>query len=388
MSKLRILFVDDDINILSAFKRQLRRQYDVHTAPGGKAGLELLKNSDVFPVIVADMQMPEMNGIQFLSQVKDKYPDSVRLMLTGNADQKTAVEAVNEGNVFRFLNKPCSAALLVSAIDSALEQYRLITAEKELLEGTLNGSIHLLTDILSMVAPRVFGRVTAMKEEAVEIARALRLSDTWNMEMATMLSHIAYVSLPPDTLEKVRNGDILKSTEEHMLEALPDTGSKLLKNIPRLDEVAHIVKYQIKHFDGSGFPEDDVSGDKIPMESRILKVMHDMADLTTRGMAAGDAIQQLKDRKGFYDPQVIDTVAWFSAEGDDESIQVSSIEVKVSDLRPGQVLTQQAETMDGRLLISPGKPLSSMVIARLRCFHQLYKIREPMHVECKEAAFK
>ena len=294
MSKSRVLFVDDDVNILSAFKRQLRRQYEVHTAPGGKEGLELLKSSEEFPVVVADMQMPEMNGVEFLLQVKELYPNTVRLMLTGNADQKTAVDAVNEGNVFRFMNKPVSAALLASAIDSALEQHRLITAEKELLEGTLNGAIHLLTDILSMVAPNVFGRVTGMREEAIEIGRAMRLSETWNMEMATMLSHIAYVSLPPDTLEKVRSGAVLKSNEMHLLESLPDTGSKLLMNIPRLEEVANIVRYQSKNFDGSGIPEDSVAGESIPMESRILKVMHDIADLTSRGMGKADAIQQLK----------------------------------------------------------------------------------------------
>jgi len=384
MSKSRILFVDDDKNILSAFKRQLRKQYEVHTAVGGKEALGILENEDVYPVIVADMQMPEMNGIEFLTHVKELYPNSVRLMLTGNADQRTAVIAVNEGNVFRFLNKPCSVGQLITAIDSALEQYRLITAEKELLEGTLNGSIQLLTDILSMVAPNVFGQVTAMREEAVEIARALRLSDTWNMEMATMLSHIAYVSLPPETLAKVRSGETLKSTEEHILESLPDIGSKLLVNIPRLEGVAHIVKYQNKNYDGSGFPEDDISGDDIPMESRILKVLHDLTDLVSRGMNKGDAIQQLKERSGFYDTKVLDTVTWFTAEGDDESLEVNSIEITVNQLRPGHVLTQQAETMEGRLLISPGRPLSSMVIARLRCFHRLHKIREPLHVEQKE----
>ncbi len=106
MSASRILFVDDDPNILSAYQRNLRKRFPISTALNAEQGLELLQSEGPFAVIVADMQMPGTNGIQFLRKAREKAPDSVRLMLTGNADQKTAMDAVNEGHVFSILNKP------------------------------------------------------------------------------------------------------------------------------------------------------------------------------------------------------------------------------------------------------------------------------------------
>src|SRR6184192_4097590 len=102
-----------------------------------------------YVVVVADMQMPGMNGVQFLTKAEAFSPDTVRIMLTRNADQKTAADAVNQGHVFRFLNKPCSPEQLAVTLTAGLKQYKLITAERELLESTLNGSVKLLTDILS-----------------------------------------------------------------------------------------------------------------------------------------------------------------------------------------------------------------------------------------------
>src|SRR5271165_2133310 len=103
----KILFVDDEPNVLAAFERQLRKEFAVETALGPWAGLKALQNRQDYAVVVADMRMPEMNGVEFLAKVKHSAPDVVRMMLTGNADQTTATEAVNHGSIFRFLNKPC-----------------------------------------------------------------------------------------------------------------------------------------------------------------------------------------------------------------------------------------------------------------------------------------
>jgi len=102
----KILFVDDDPNILNSFKRQLRKMYQISTASSGQDGLDLIKKKGPFAVVLADMKMPHMDGITFLKKVKELSPDSIRLMITGNADQKTAISALHEGNVFRFINNP------------------------------------------------------------------------------------------------------------------------------------------------------------------------------------------------------------------------------------------------------------------------------------------
>jgi hypothetical protein len=104
------------------------------------------------------MRMPGMNGVQFLAQVRQAAPNTVRMMLTGYSDISAAMDAVNEGNIFRFLAKPCEQEILAKAIASGLVQYRLVRSEKDLLENTLMGSIKVLTDVLGAVSPEAFGK--------------------------------------------------------------------------------------------------------------------------------------------------------------------------------------------------------------------------------------
>jgi len=130
----KILLVDDEQSILDAFSRQLRKKYHMATALSGSEGMEKIAESGPFAVIISDMRMPVMDGIAFLSEVRQAAPESVRMMLTGNSDQHTAIEAINRGSIFRFLTKPCTHEDLTEAIDAGLEQYRLIAGEKELLK--------------------------------------------------------------------------------------------------------------------------------------------------------------------------------------------------------------------------------------------------------------
>lgn len=108
----KILCVDDDSNILQGYKRALRRDFDIFIAEGGLEALSIIEKEGPFAVVVSDMRMPVMDGVQFLSRVRDIAPETVRMMLTGNADQQTAIIAVNEGNIFRFLTKPCPPDVL------------------------------------------------------------------------------------------------------------------------------------------------------------------------------------------------------------------------------------------------------------------------------------
>jgi len=102
----KILLVDDDCNILDAYRRSLSREFLMETAVGGEQALKLLAQDDPFAVVVSDMRMPGMDGIQLLNTIKSQSPDTIRVMLTGNADMDTAIKAINEGSIFRFLNKP------------------------------------------------------------------------------------------------------------------------------------------------------------------------------------------------------------------------------------------------------------------------------------------
>ena len=136
-TKPSILCVDDEVNILEGLQDNLRRKFKVHTASSGAEGLAVLKSEGPFPVVISDMRMPEMNGAEFLSQVRNLYPDSMRILLTGQSDIESAISAVNEGQIFRFLTKPCETDNLASVIQLAVEQNQLGRLEKDLLENML-----------------------------------------------------------------------------------------------------------------------------------------------------------------------------------------------------------------------------------------------------------
>src|SRR5260221_11607169 len=302
---IKILCVDDEANVLQAYQRNLRKQFSIETALGGEPALALIASQGPYAVIVTDMQMPGMDGVEFLTRVRQKAPDTVRLMLTGNADQKTAVEAVNKGHVFQFLNKPCPPEMLAVALENAIKQHRLITAEREVLENTLNGSIKMLTEVLSSADPHSFGQGEILRNYMRTFAQSLQIAQTWDLELAAMLSQIGSVTLPPELVKKNRESHGLSGPEKDLLVRVPEIGSKLLANIPRLESVAKIILYQNKNYDGSGFPVDAVAGDEIPIGSRILKVLSDLAKLESVRIPKFKALDQMQSRAGWYDPRVL-----------------------------------------------------------------------------------
>ena len=130
---LHILCVDDEPKVLEGLALNLRRHYRVSTASGGQEGLALISGSDPPAIVVSDMRMPGMNGAAFLSQVREQAPNIIRILLTGQADLDSALAAVNQGQIFRFLTKPCSPQAMLAAMGAGAEQYRLVMAEKEIL---------------------------------------------------------------------------------------------------------------------------------------------------------------------------------------------------------------------------------------------------------------
>ena len=375
----KILCVDDDANVLAGYQRNWRRRFAIDTALSGKESLNLLQRQGPYAVVVADMQMPEMNGIELLSRIRELSPQTVRIMLTGNADQQVAVEAVNKGHIFRFLNKPCPPDTLALAMEAGLEQHRLITAEKELLEKTLSGSIKMLTEILSMVEPQIFGRAQMLRDYAKAVAVTLGVNPTWELEMAALLSQIAYVTIPAAIMQKDRTGGALNPAEKQMLTRIPEIGNKLLLNIPRMESVARIVHYQNKFYDGSGFPHDSVAGDQIPLGARILRVLTDLIRQEIDAVPKGEIIEQMKRRVGAYDPKVINAV--FSTLVQDAAVPKSGQAILAKDMAPGQVLLSAVTTNDGVLIVPAGTEISQMLIEKLKNFASLSGIKEPIYVK-------
>ncbi|MCC5023297.1 MAG: response regulator [Candidatus Synoicihabitans palmerolidicus] len=144
---MKILFVDDGPMVLAAFRRSLRYQVEFDTVVE-RAEVLALKEHTRYAVVVADMTMPRMRGVVLLEKVRQLFPETVRVMLTGNADQVTAVDAVNRGQVFRFIHKPCPAESLLPILREALTHHQVLSAEHELLENTLFGIMRVMSEIL------------------------------------------------------------------------------------------------------------------------------------------------------------------------------------------------------------------------------------------------
>lgn len=372
----KVLCVDDEANILQAHERGLRKHFHIETALGAEQALAVLETQGPFAVVVSDMRMPGMDGVQLLGEVRQRAPDTVRIMLTGHADLQTTIEAVNEGNIFRFLTKPCPPETLANVLRAGLAQYRLVTAEKDLLEKTLRGAIKVLTDVLSLTNPTAFGHASRVRRVVRKLCEKLRVGNSWEFEISAMLSQIGCVTVPPDTLDNMYHGRTLRAEEVQMLEAHPVVGRDLVANIPRLEDIAEMIAYQQKRFDGTGLPSDSLAGDNIPLGARILKIALDYDTLKWSGDTDLQVIVELRNRSGWYDPEVLaalDAITGFEIELD---IQ----EIGVKDLTTQMVIAEDVTTTDGTLLVSKGQDVTSSLRQRLRNFAQNNKLQEPIHV--------
>ncbi|MBI3602998.1 MAG: response regulator [Nitrospirae bacterium] len=371
-----ILCVDDDPNILDAYQRQLRKQFRIETALGGERGLAAVAERGPFAVVVSDLRMPDMDGIRFLGKVRDLAPDTVRMMLTGNADVQAAIEAVNVGHIFRFLTKPCPPEFFAGALTAGLAQYRLVTAEKELLEQTLSGSIKVLSDVLALVNPEAFGRSARVTRYVGEIAVQMNVPDLWCVKTAAMLSQVGCIILPEPALTKLYRGQTLTAEESQLFNQHPFVASDLLGSIPRMEPVAKIIKYQEKRFDGSGVPRDACQGEAIPIGARILKVALDFDALEAADTPKDVAFERLKQRAGWYDPAVLQALKIAFA----REIKHETLSVKVSEFAPGMILAQDVENQSGLLLLAKGQEVTQPLMMRLQNFSNAFGVQEPIAV--------
>jgi response regulator RpfG family c-di-GMP phosphodiesterase len=379
----RILLVDDEPLILEVFQRGLSERFTVDTAPGGKEALGLLRTRGPYAVVLADMTMPGMPGVELLEHVRALSPDTVRMMLTGNIDQKVAVAAVNRGQVSQFLNKPAGLDVLVPALEAGLDEYARKLQDRELFESTLVGSVSLLTDVLGMVARDALGRGQRLRDAMGRFAEYLGAPSRWELELGALLSSVGLTAVPSGILRKIAASDPLTPEEEMVMERVPRIGRDLLVAIPRFSDVAEIVFYQRKNFDGSGFPADGIAGEVIPLGARILAILHDRFDLEEAGVETARVKETMSARTGRYDPVLLKRC--FKCFPDLLIPAVSSSRpvtpLPATDLRPGDIVASDLMTKGGVTLVSAGTILSAMMIARLENFRILHELQEPLLIQ-------
>lgn len=201
---VRILCVDDDSNVLQSYRRALRKRLQIDTALSGEEALRAMDNQGPYAVVVSDMRMPGMNGVEFLKRVKVNAPDTVRMMLTGHADLRTVLEAINDGYVFRFITKPCPPDQFARVLEAGLAQYRLITAERSLvaqlsdakqqMESFLAAAAHDLRSPLITIAHNATFARKSLENGATEVAKHLDRIQSAEKDMLNLLDQLSEVS--------------------------------------------------------------------------------------------------------------------------------------------------------------------------------------------------
>ncbi len=379
-----VLIVDDEQILLDTYALVCSTQYIADTALDAAAGLAKFEAGNSYAVVLSDMNMPRVSGAAFLAQVRARWPDTVRIMLTGNRDQATAVAALHQGNVFRFLNKPCSPDALLEAVAAGIRQYELQVAERELLEKTLNGSVQILSEMLAMAEPALMVRAQKLRERAASLARHLRLENAWEIEIAAMLRTIGSMTIPHEIVLKSRRGLALTASEQQMIQRIPEIGSTLVTRIPRLEGVARIILYQDKNFDGTGFPKDNIRGELIPMGARLLAIVAELLRLEAAGAAPGAALDALGSKTGRYDPKLLQALR--APEAPAGAADASGEPVLLADLRVGQTLAKDIVTVDGVMLVSSGYSITETLLQKLKNYAASTGLVEPLFIERRPIA--
>jgi len=311
----RILFVDDDPKLLASVQRMLGGHYAVHTAPSATEGLEMVRAKGPFAVIVSDLKMPGMGGLEFLARVREEDPESIRMVLSGYADLENALDAVNNGYVFRIMAKPCSKETLEVALDAALEQRRLLRDREEVvalrhLRGAMDGIVIGFANLVEARDPYTAGHQRSVTGLAVALAESLGLERDrlQGLRLASGVHDIGKVYVPAEFLNRPGR---LTSEEFAIIKSHPDVGYSILSPVAFPWPVADMVRQHHERLDGSGYPLG-LAGDGILFESRIMAVA-DVVDAISShrpyrpGRGIDYALDEIKKGSGtVYDPAVVE----------------------------------------------------------------------------------
>jgi CheY-like chemotaxis protein len=367
------LFVDDEPRVLDGIRRQLRNRFQVTTADDPEKGLSTLESEGPFAVVVSDMRMPRMNGAQFLARVREQSPDTIRMILSGQSDLDAAIDAVNNGSIFRFLTKPVSPESLAQTLQTGLDQFRLVAGEKDLLDRTLGGAIQVLTEVLSLAHPEAFSRARRMETSMEAIAEKLGIQDPWEFRLAALFSQIGCISLPTEVVAKVNAGKTLSTTEAVMFNEHPAVAAKLLRNIPRLQRVAQMVEDQMVPPKPELLPKPTSEWPIEELGAQTLRIVSELDLLLAKDPSRPKALDRLRSHHSV-------PAAILEALDAGDTIQREMVLKSLSAMQivRGMVLAQDVRCKSGVLLAREGQEVSDTMVSRLRNFVVGVGVEEPI----------
>jgi response regulator RpfG family c-di-GMP phosphodiesterase len=413
-----LLFVDDEANILSSLKRLFRPLgYRIFTAESGKEGLEIMEQEKV-ELVISDMRMPEMSGAQFLEQVRAKWPDVVRILLTGYADITSTIDAINKGQIYRYISKPWEDNDITITVRQAFERKRLEHEKTRLEELTLRQneelrelnasleekvkarteeirqtmgflelsheklkksfitSVKMFSNLMELREGTMGGHSRRVAELARIIAARMNLKDSEinDLMVAALLHDIGKIGLPDSLIRKPFS--MLSSEERAEYIKHPVKGQMALMELDQFKGAAELIRVHHERFDGKGYP-DGLSGMAVPLAARILAVANEYdalqnGSLTAKPMKAAEAKQYLLEGRGTrYDPLVIDTFLEVVTELEKFTVnREEEMALRSNRIKSGMVLSRDLLTADGIMLLSKGYVLNEAVIDQLQSYER------------------
>lgn len=413
----RLLIVDDEQLVLTGLRETLTREgYHVTTASNPFAALEELKKQ-IFSVIISDNHMPGVTGLEFLAQAKELQPNASRILITAVLSLDTVIDAINKGEIYRFIVKPWLREELLATVKNAVQRYELIdnntvlqskavVMNRELMEsnrslelqiarvaeqneslGQLNQAlaenlqhaVQLGLHVLQTFYPALGNHARRVQQVCLALADTLHLPAEKRqiLEFSAWLHDIGLVAIHRDVIRRWElSPDALSPDELRVVQSHPILGQDLVKFVHHLEEVGTIIRAHHERFDGSGFP-DGLKGEEIPWLARLLAVAVGFAE---SNLDEASAIEGIKQNSGsLYDPEAVRA---FLRALPKSSISRKEREVLLAELQPGMVLAKGIYTPNGLLLVPEGQPLNESAIGKILSHNRTNPITQSLLVYC------
>jgi response regulator RpfG family c-di-GMP phosphodiesterase len=389
MSPPVVLLVSSDPKSFSNLTRELiaMNVCEVRIAGSAADALDRISKSADIAVVLCDCPIPDMDGINFLMEVQKLNPNITRVVMTASPGADIAIRAINCGPVFRFLVKPCPTDFFVSAIKNSIRQYQYLSAEQVKISETVNGSVKMLTDLISVLNPEIFAKSNRLREMARNLAMAVNVEQIWEVEMAAFLCQVGCVTIPRQTLENWKRGITLNEAEKSMVKSIPRIGRQLVQNLPSLQNVGTYIECQRFPYSVPNPAPNMTLGKNIPIGGRILKVIVDFDDLYEQSGDRDMAIQEMIRRTNDYDPELLAvfTGIMLGLEGFRPGQHAAATRgdrpIKIRYLIVGMILGQDVLDKDGRLVVARGTVVTDTLKARLETYARINVIFEPLIVK-------
>ena len=279
-----------------------------------------------------------------------------------------------------ILPHSASAQFISMSIEKAISRASIHEQQTLLFERSIDGSVAALFEVLSIVEPYSASLGQRLRYAVDLFGKASSSDLSWSLETAALLAEIGVLTIPVRILLKNQSGQELSGFEQDLLNHVPERGADLLEQVPSFRDAAKILRYQNKNYDGTGFPHDNLAGDKIPFGSRVLKVISDLFKLKEGGLDHQEAIAEMRSRRGRYDFEILEIANECFKENIPSQVLGSTLPLTLKELRPGQMLVSSVETDDGMLVIKDGQVISARLLHKLRNFAFTSGIKEPIYV--------